>query len=148
MFLEPPTPDSSDLVARTTEDAGATWSDIVLLRKSGLPPAATTSFAYDATGTGVWAQALRQSDLMRRDVAIGIDSGGDRAWKHAGYLLSDPASEGGWHMDATVATDGQGEWYVMWSASRRLSGVVSRDYDIVIARSSDLELRFDGLVVE
>ncbi len=111
------------VTARST-DAGRSWTPPVFV-------ADTSCKSLVPRGQGEWLAFLNGPGIP---VLLSTDNG--ETWSPLTLVHSSTTREGA----PSVATDGVGNWMVVWSSYDSLGGTIGSDLDILYARSSD-----DGL---
>ena len=129
--------------ARSADD-GATWSAPSRLR-SNQPDAGIGDLSprIAVNGLGQWLTVWSSSDDI--DDTIGIDhdilfamsQDDGTTWSVAQPLNTNAASDNGHDYSAEMASDGNGNWIVVWTSSEDLNGTIGTDLDILFSRSSD-----------
>jgi hypothetical protein len=134
--------DSDILVARST-DNGMTWTAPAPLNTNAATdsgndwePQVTTDGA--GNWVAVWWSDDSQGDTIDIDpdilVARSTDNG--MTWTAAAPLNTNAATDSGGDFFPHVATDGAGNWVVVWWSNDSLGGAIGTDTDILVARST------------
>jgi hypothetical protein len=130
-------------VVRST-DGGATWTDPGLLNSNAADDSGEDSWPDIATdGAGNWVAVWRSDDSLGEtigtdyDILVARSTDGGATWTAPAALNSnagsDSASDGG----PQLATDGAGNWVVVWISDDSLGGTIGTDSDAFVARSTD-----------
>ena len=129
-----------DLYVARSLDAGAHWSNPVILNANAATPNAGDYDAAIATdGQGHWVVVWSSDDSLGNTiggdydilVARSVDNGAN--WSIPVPLNSNAASDSGSDFNPSIATDRQGHWLVAWQTE----GLFGADSDIATARSID-----------
>lgn len=139
-----------DILFSRSTDAGATWT---------VPAPANSNAGADAgddeesvivtDGQGTWMVVWWSYDTLDpADPVTGLigtdqdllfvrsmDNG--MTWSYPAPLNNNAATDTGYEESPSLATDGQGNWVVVWYSNENLNGAIGTDTDILIARSAD-----------
>lgn len=138
--------DGDILVARST-DNGANWTDAVPLNSNAATDAGDDGkrdgrlLATD--GAGNWIAVWESSDDLSGtigtdlDILVACSSDNGFTWTPPVPLNTNAATDSGDDDEAVVATDGMGNWVVIWDSEDDLGGTTGEDGDILLARSTD-----------
>ncbi|MCC6795979.1 MAG: exo-alpha-sialidase [Candidatus Hydrogenedentes bacterium] len=139
----------NDIFVASSEDSGATWSDV-----KALDPNAGTDTVGDVNATvrsdtaGNWLAVWHGLHTVAGgdyDVFASSSSDGGATWGLVAVLYEGADSDVGNDINARAATDGLGNWAVAWQSTNSLSGTIGSDNDILISTSSALSV--NGLTV-
>lgn len=135
--------DRDILVARST-DNGATWTDPAPLNTNA---ATDGNFGVDdevpqiaTDGWGNWVAAWTSSNDLGGtiggdpDIMVARSTDNGATWTDPMPLNNNAATDSGGDFDSRLATDGAGNWVVVWTSSDDLGGTIGGDPDILVAR--------------
>jgi hypothetical protein len=88
-----------------------------------------------AYGKGKWIVVWSSNDGPKNTKKTDWDlmytsSGNGNSWGNPKLLSNDPALTGAHDADASIATDGKGNWFVAWSSSADLGRKLKEDFGI------------------
>ena len=142
--------DRDILVARST-DAGVTWT---------APAALNTNAASDlgadrrpqltTDGQGTWVTVWASRDSLGGtigtddDILVARSTDGGVVWTPPVPLNSNAASDIGSDTFPQLTTDGQGNWLAVWGSEDSLGGTIGKDWDILMARSTDAAITWSA----
>jgi len=89
-----------------------------------------------ADGAGHWV-AVWHSQRNDFDIAVARSVDGGEHWSNPLPLNNNAATDTGSDMFPDVCTDRKGNWVAVWQSTNPLSGEMTTDYDIHVARSID-----------
>jgi len=98
--------------------------------------------ALATDGKGVWVAVWMSNDDLGGpigtdwDILLAISTDDGLTWTDP-VALNDAASDSGADWYPQVATDGLGNWVVVWMSSDDLDGAIGSDWDILASRSFD-----------
>ncbi len=135
--------DKDILFARST-DNGETWTD---------PQPLNTNAAVDIGTDGpphiiidsasLWLAVWASNDSLGGtidgdfDILFARSTNGGQNWSDPAPLNTNAASDAGLDVGARAATDGSGNWLVVWQSWEDFDGELGYDNDILFARSTD-----------
>ncbi|MCP4643593.1 MAG: exo-alpha-sialidase [bacterium] len=136
--------DSDIFIARST-DNGASWTAPSLLNTNATTDSGNDEAPQIATdGLGNWLAVWESfEDLsgagMDFDIFVARSTDNGASWAAPGLLNANAATDS-WAGDVlpSMATDGSGNWVVVWNSSGSLSGA-GTDYDIFVATWETIE---------
>ena len=136
--------DDHDILMARSTDSGATWTAVAPLNTNAVPdrgndyvPQVTTDgagnwvavwYSYEKPGGGI----SEDHDLL---VARSTDNGA--TWTDPANLNTNAATDSGIDQYPQMATDGAGNWVVVWQSNESLDGTIGTDWDLLVARSTD-----------
>lgn len=139
-------PDDDILVSRST-DNGTTWTVPVPLNTNAATDSGDDFLPEAATdGVGNWVVAWYSGDDLGGTVGTDYDIFVSRSvddgvtWSPPATLNTNAATDvfpGNDDRAPHVATDGSGNWMVVWQSTDDLDSAIGNDYDILISRSTD-----------
>ncbi len=116
-----------------SSNTGATWS--MPHRIPGGIHAFSPKIATN--GLGNWlivCVSVADGDF---DILFSMSQDNGRRWSVAQPLNTNAASDSGDDSSAEMASDGNGNWIVVWNSTEDLNGTIGTDLDILFSRSSD-----------
>ena len=137
--------DDDILTVRST-DGGATWSEPGFLNSYAEDDNATGHqadesvqlFAGGGTILAIWVTNKYLVNDSVTDLAFARSTDGGQSWSAAQLLSADFAGDTGEHVAPALATDGSGNWVVVWeSDDPRADLALGTDADILFSRSND-----------
>ena len=116
-----------------SDDNGQTWTPPLRL----LPGARFTRVATD--GNGLWLAVFEVSGEWGGDTDIAVATSTDNGvtWSPIRALNSNAWVDTGADVRPHIATDGAGQWVVVWITDDSLGGAIGEEPDIVCAYSRD-----------
>src|SRR5262245_550783 len=125
------------LQAAARADLGVPMADLKALNTDALVDPNTDSHAAIAADTaGHWV-AVWKSLRSDYDIAVARSIDGGENWSNPVPLNNNAANENRGDIDPHLATDNRGNWVAVWSSQNPLSGQMTTDFDIHVARSVD-----------
>ena len=124
-------------------DNGATWSSMAALNTD-----ATTDTRQDLEpkaapdGNGNWVAVWEVSEFgagptgSDQDIFSAYSSDDGLTWS-APIHVNDATTDSGVDADSEIATDGAGNWVIVWTTFEDIGGTIGTDRDIAFARSAD-----------
>ncbi|MFQ5489935.1 MAG: sialidase family protein [Phycisphaerae bacterium] len=131
-----------DIAWAVSSDDGATWTDADFLNGNAMADSADDempSLATDGQGNwvAVWVSAGDSGTLGEdADILLARSSDNGDSWTDPVAVKSNAATDASQDDRPVVATDGGGNWVVVWESDDDLAGAGS-DFDILAARSTD-----------
>ena len=126
------------MVARSG-DNGASWTAPVRLNTNVGDSAADHNPQVAADGQGHWVAVWSSSGFAGTDsdllFARSVDNGAN--WSFPAPLNTNALGDAGFDQAPSIATDGHGDWVVVWESANRANGTMGEDNDIWVARSVD-----------
>lgn len=135
--------DRDIFISRSTNE-GASWSAPAALNTN-----ATTDSDHDysptfaADGAGNLVVAWNTSNTLGgtigidRDILVARSADYGVSWSSPAALNTNAATDSGLDIEQQVATDGAGNWVVVWDSDDSLGGTIGTDSDILVATSTD-----------
>ncbi len=135
--------DSDILFARST-DNGASWTPPAPLNSN-----AATDSRFDgyprlaADGLGHWIAVWRSDDNLGNtigndaDILVARSSDNGQSWSPPAPLNTSAATDSDSDFNPAIATDGLGNWIVVWESTNNLGGTIGAGFNILVARSTD-----------
>lgn len=131
------------LFSRSTDD-GATWTAPAVLNTNAATDSGTDVQGLVATdGAGNWVATWASSDTLGStigsdsDILVARSTDNGATWTAPTPLNTNAATDSGPDFQAQVATNGAGDWVVVWFSADTLGGTIGVDSDILVARSTD-----------
>jgi hypothetical protein len=135
--------DDDILFARTT-DGGATWTPPAALNSNAATDSGSDRQVQIATdGAGSWLAVWDSSDSLGGTIGTDYDVHFSRStdagatWAPAAALNSNAATDSSGDGLAGIATDGEGNWVVVWVSDDSLGDTIGADADLFFSRSTD-----------
>jgi hypothetical protein len=138
--------DDADLVYVISDDLGTNWTAPEPLNSNATSDGAG---AHDlqpdlvTDGQGNWLAAWHSDGSLGNTIGTDLDilytrsSDNGTTWTAPQAVSSFAASDTGDEMNASIDTDGQGNWIISWDSSDPLFGASAGDTDLVFAHSTD-----------
>ncbi len=138
-----------DLYYSRSSDGGLTWSSPLDLSNASADAGADLSPKIAADGAGNWitvwdADGLQGGGSFGTDIAFvrSLDNGA--SWSVPALIPTVP----NWNdRNASVATDKNGNWLVVWESNNTLGSTIGLDEDILFSRSTDLGASWSPIAV-
>ncbi|MBW1686587.1 MAG: exo-alpha-sialidase, partial [Deltaproteobacteria bacterium] len=128
------------LVARSTDD-GVTWTPPVALNTNAGSDGWNDIHPQVATdGEGTWVavwNGVGDAIGAEWDILVARSTDGGGTWTAPVALNTNAGNDAGDDLYPQLATDGQGNWVVVWQSDDSLAGTIGGDDDILVARSTD-----------
>ena len=135
-----------DILAASSTNNGATWSDLVLLNTN-----AATDGDFDddqkphvaTDGLGNWVAVWQSNTTLGGtighddDILVARSTDKGESWTAPAPLNTNAATDNGNDGNSHIATDGAGNWVVVWQSNNTFDGTIGFDRDILVARSTD-----------
>ncbi len=129
------------LTARST-DGGATWTAPAALNNNAGTDSGDDSYPQLATdGAGNWVAIWQSTDDFGgigtdADILTARSTDNGATWTAPAVLNTNAAVDGSHDWNPRAATDGAGNWVVVWQSPEDIGGI-GTDADILTARSTD-----------
>jgi PKD repeat protein len=137
----------SDILVSLSADNGATWSVPAVVNGNAVSDEGDDAAPHVTTdGAGNWVvvwnslEDLGGTTGIDSDILVSRSTDSGAMWTAPVVLNTNAATDSGWDYVPRVATDGAGNWVVVWHSSDTLDGAIGTDADILVSRSTD-----DGL---
>lgn len=130
-----------DILATRSEDGGVVWTDLWPINLDATSDDGRDrgpQYAYDGQGNWivVWYRGdIEQSGGADQDVFYATSADNTLTWSDPVDLLGDSFTDGGDDDHPQVATDGQGNWMIVWFSKRDLRGQIGTDRDVLFVRT-------------
>lgn len=134
----------SDILVALSADNGATWTPPTPVNSNAASDSGfdtSPDIATDRAGNWIvsWSSGDSRGGMIGTDrdilLARSSDFGGN--WSKATPLNSNAASDSNSDWSPRLATDGHGNWVVVWTSSDSLDDAIGVDRDVLTARSRD-----------
>jgi predicted neuraminidase len=132
-----------DILFARSADNGMSWSTPQSLNSNAFTDNRDDLDVQIATDlAGQWIAVWTSEDSLGntigtdRDILVSRSSNNGATWSPAAPLNTNAASDTGADQNPQMATDGAGNWVVLWSSSQDLGGI-GTDFDILASRSAD-----------
>ncbi|MCH8880356.1 MAG: exo-alpha-sialidase [Planctomycetes bacterium] len=136
-------PDSDIVVSRSTNNGGS-WTSPEPLNTYAATDASSDRYPILGTdGAGMWLVAWQSVyDLEGtigedRDILFSRSTDNGITWSDPAPVNSNAGSDSGLDYDPELATDGAGNWVIVWRSDDDLDGTIGNDLDILYSRSTD-----------
>ncbi len=122
---------------------GATWTPPALLNGNAASDSGIDIQAdLETDGAGTWLAVWRSTEPLGGsgtdpDILVARSVDGGLSWSAPALLASNAATDSGADSVPRAATDGAGNWVVVWSSDDSLGGTLGTDEDILIVKSTD-----------
>ncbi len=133
-----------DIVYALSVDNGLTWSNPSALNSNAATDALDDGNVVLGTdGAGTWLAVWETNDEVGGTLGLDDDllyarsTDGGLTWSAVAPLNLNATTDSGQDTMAALATDGEGNWAVVWSSTEDLGGGIGVDRDIFIAFSID-----------
>ena len=93
--------------------------------------------ATDGAGNWIAVWNLVSSISLDSDILFSRSVDNGTTWSAPALINGYGAIDTSDDMDPDVATDGSGNWLVVWTSEHDLGGTIGADWDILVARSAD-----------
>lgn len=134
----------ADILVSASVNNGQTWSTPVPLNTNAATDSGQDYFpVLTSDGAGNWLAVWHSDDTLGNtlgaDFDIFVSRSGSKGftWTAPTALNVNAASDSGNDYWPTAATDGAGNWVVVWQSQDSLGNTVDTDYDVFVARSND-----------
>lgn len=142
----------SDILAATSNDNGATWTDAAPLNSNADADAGSDSNPVVATnGAGVWMAAWATTDDLEEtigtdgDILFARSTDNGATWSDVAILHSNADTDSGVDAMPRLANDGGLNWIASWQSADTLGNSVGTDNDIFYVLSDDGGLTWSGV---
>jgi hypothetical protein len=140
-----------DILAATSSDGGATWSDPAPVDANAANDSGSDSNPWIATdGTGLWVVIWQSDEPLDglgsdADLLVARSEDGGATWSAPVRANSDAASDSGDDVDPALASDRAGAWLVTWGSTDPLGGSIGAEPDVLVAVGVGRDRDSDGL---
>jgi hypothetical protein len=129
-----------DILVSRSSDNGETWTPPVALDGSAAPDPPKDLYPAVATdGAGSWVAVWHSWDGSENDIVVCRSTDNAVTWGSPVPLGAHMGFPGQWpyHRHPELATDGAGNWVIVWASDDSLDETIGTDKDIFISRSAD-----------
>ncbi|NOT00765.1 MAG: hypothetical protein HOP29_09070 [Phycisphaerales bacterium] len=133
-----------DILVALSSDNGQTWTDPDPLNNNAATDSGDDHEPEVSTnGAGNWVAVWSSHDTLGGtigadgDILVAVSSNNGLIWTDPEPLSSDAATDAGCDEDPRMATDGAGNWVVVWAGGDAPGCTTANEYDIHVALSSD-----------
>jgi hypothetical protein len=133
-----------DIMVARSSDNGVTWSEPAILNSN-----AGTDIGDDLAPmirtdeSGAWITVWTTNETfgarygLDRDIFYSRSTDDGQTWSDPEPLNTNASQDWGEDVEPRLATDGSGNWVVVWSSTDSLNNRLGGDSDILVARSTD-----------
>jgi len=140
------------MTSRSTNN-GATWSSPVLVDAVNAP--VEIEYVTDVTtdGAGNWLVVRRIHDANLSaigndgDLSCSRSTNNGVSWSAPVLINSTATSDSGFDGNASIITNGSGNWIALWTSTENIGGLAGTDSDVLVATSTDVGTTWSAAAV-
>jgi len=137
-----PSGDDWDIAVARSDDNGLTWTDLAPLNNNaGTDSGMDFSPRLAADGAGGWVAAWSSTENLGggigedEDILFAYSDDDGTTWTDPAALNENAGADSGPDLYGQMATDGVGNWVVVWTSGESLGGSIGEDWDVLFART-------------
>ncbi|NOX56608.1 MAG: hypothetical protein GXP27_19625, partial [Planctomycetes bacterium] len=133
-----------DIVVARSSNAGQNWSAPASLTTSSPSDPGQDEWPSLATdGSGAWAVLWQSTNDLGgsagtdRDLLVAVSDNNGQTWSAPSVLNTNAGSDSASDEKPNAATDGKGNWVVVWQSDTGSGGLTGTDYSVLVMRSTN-----------